>query len=112
MPTLLWKGPKRAVRTKYGYYDRHTPVSVTQEWLDKRRGAFSGDHWRIEDDYPGVLFTQDSGDGLPDEDWLKADIKIWLENNGVEVSTIRTTKARMLEMVDEVLAAGVTSEEE
>ena len=112
MPTLLWKGPKRAVRTKYGYYDRHTPVSVTQEWLDKRRGAFSGDHWRIEDDYPGVLFTQDSGNGLPDEDWLKADIKIWLENNGVEVSTIRTTKARMLEMVDEVLAAGVTSEEE
>jgi len=112
MPTLLWKGPKRAVRTKYGYYDRHTPVSVTQEWLDKRRGAFSGDHWKIEDDYPGVLFTQDDGDGLPDEDWLKADIKIWLENNGVEVSTIRTTKARMLEMVDEVLAAGVTSEEE
>ena len=112
MPTLLWKGPKRAVRTKYGYYDRHTPVSVTQEWLDKRRGAFSGDHWRIEDDYPGVLFTQDDGDGLPDEDWLKADIKIWLENNGVEVSTIRTTKARMLEMVDEVLAAGVTTEEE
>ena len=112
MPTLLWRGPKRAVRTKYGYYDRHTPVSVTQEWLDKRRGAFSGDHWEIEDDYPGVLFTQDDGDGLPDEDWLKADIKIWLENNGVEVSTIRTTKARMLEMVDEVLAAGVTTEEE
>ena len=112
MPTLLWKGPKRAVHTKYGYYDRHTPVAVTQEWLDERRGAFSGDHWRIEDDYPGVLFTQDDGDGLPDEDWLKADIKIWLENNGVEVSTIRTTKARMLEMVDEVLAAGVTSEEE
>ena len=78
----------------------------------ERRGAFSGDHWRIEDDYPGVLFTQDDGDGLPDEDWLKADIKIWLENNGVEVSTIRTTKARMLEMVDEVLAAGVTTEEE
>ena len=112
MPTLLWRGPKRAVRTKYGYYDRHTPVAVTQVWLDERRGAFSGDHWIIEDDYPGVLFTQDDGDGLPDEDWLKADIKIWLENNGVEVSTIRTTKARMLEMVDEVLAAGVTTEEE
>ena len=112
MPTLHWKGPKRAVHTKYGYYDRHTPVAVTQEWLDERRGAFSGDHWRIEDDYPGVLFTQDDGDGLPDEDWLKADIKIWLENNGVEVSTIRTTKARMLEMVDGVLADGVTTEEE
>ena len=112
MPTLHWEGPKRAVHTKYGYYDRHTPVAVSQEWVDERRGAFSGDHWRIEDDYPGVLFTQDDGDGLPDEDWLKADIKIWLENNGVEVSTIRTTKARMLEMVDEVLAAGVTTEEE
>ncbi len=112
MPTLLWKGPKRAVRTKYGYYDRHTPVYVEQVWLDERRGAFSGDHWKIEDDYPGVLFVQDDGDGLPDEDWLKADIKLWLEGNGVEVSSIRTTKKTMLTMVDEVLAAGVTTEEE
>ena len=111
MPTLHWRGPTRSIRTKYGYYDRHTPVAVTQEWLDERRGFFD-DRFEIEDDYPGVLFTQDDGDGLPNEDWLKADIKIWLENNGVEVSTIRTTKARMLEMVDEVLAAGVTTEEE
>ena len=112
MPTLLWKGPKRAVRTKYGHYDRHTPVSVTQVWLDERRGAFTGDQWEIEDDYPGVLFTQDDGDGLPDNDWLKADIQIWLEGNGVEVSSIRTTKKTMLTLVDEVLATGVTTEEE
>jgi len=79
--------------------------------LDERRGFFD-DRFEIEDDYPGVLFTQDDGDGLPDEDWLKADIKIWLESNGVEVSTIRTTKARMLEMVTEVLTPGVTTEEE
>ena len=112
MPTLLRKGPKRAVRTKYGYCDRHTPVAVSQEWLDERRGAFSGDHWRIEDDYPGVLLVQDEGDGLPGNDWLKADIKLWLEGNGVEVSSIRTTKKTMLTMVDEVLIAGVTTEEE
>ena len=85
---------------------------VEQAWLDKRRGAFSGDHWEIEDDYPGVLFVPDDDDGLPNEDWLKADIKIWLENNGVEVSSIRTTKKTMLSMVDEVLAGGVTTEEE
>tara|TARA_R100000008_G_scaffold58179_1_gene36095 strand:+ start:607 stop:870 length:264 start_codon:yes stop_codon:yes gene_type:complete len=87
-------------------------VYVDQAWLDERRGAFSGDHWEIEDDYPGVLFVQDDGDGLPDEDWLKADIKLWLEGNGVEVSSIRTTKKTMLEMVAEVLAGGVTTEEE
>ena len=112
MPTLLWRGPKRAVRTKYGYYDRHTPVAVTQVWLDERRGAFSGDHWKIEDDYPGVLFAENTDDGLPNEDWLKADIKLWLESNGVEVSSIRTTKKPMLTMVTEVLADGVTTEEE
>jgi hypothetical protein len=87
-------------------------VAVTQVWLDERRGAFSGDHWQIEDDYPGVLFAENTDDGLPDNDWLKADIKIWLENNGVEVSSIRTTKATMLTMVTEVLADGVTTEEE
>jgi len=87
-------------------------VYVEQVWLDKRRGAFSGDHWKIEDDYPGVLFVPDNDDGLPNEDWLKADIKLWLEGNGVEVSSIRTTKKTMLTMVDDVLAAGVTTEEE
>jgi len=86
-------------------------VSVTQEWLDKRRYFFD-DRFEIEDDYPGVLFTQGDDDGLPDNDWLKADIKLWLEGNGVEVSSIRTTKARMLEMVTEVLMTGVTTEEE
>ena len=111
MPTLIWKGPPRSIRTMYGYYDRHTTVSVTQEWLDERRGFFD-DRFEITDDYPGVLFTQDDDDGLPDNDWLKADIKLWLEGNGVEVSSIRTTKRRMLEMVTEVLTAGVTTEEE
>ena len=110
MPTLHWRGPTRSIRTKYGYYSRHTPVAVTQEWLDERRYFFD-DRFEIEDDYPGVLFVSDD-DGTPNEDWLKADIKIWLENNGVEVSTIRTTKARMLEMVTEVLTPGVTTEEE
>lgn len=111
MPTLHWRGPTRAIRTKFGYYDRTTAVSVTQEWLDKRRYFFD-DRFEIEDDYPGVLFTQGDDDGLPDNDWLKADIKLWLEGNGVEVSSIRTTKARMLEMVTEVLMTGVTTEEE
>ena len=111
MPTLHWKGPTRAIRTKFGYYDRHTPVAVSQEWLDERRYFFD-DRFEITDDYPGVLFVQDDGDGLPDNDWLKADIKLWLEGNGVEVSSIRTTKKRMLEMVTEVLTPGVTTEEE
>lgn len=112
MPTLLWRGPTRTVRTKHGYFDRHTPVDVEQAWLDKHRTGFSETHWQITDDYPGVIFSQDDGDGLPDENWLKADIAAWLEENGVEVSSIRTTKRTMLEMVDEVLAAEVTDEEE
>ena len=84
---------------------------VTQEWLDMRRVAFS-DNYRIEDDYPGVLFTQDDGDGVPDMNWLKADIQQWLYENGVEMSGLRATKVKMLEKVDEVLASEVAQEEE
>jgi len=87
-------------------------VTVTQEWLDTRRGAFLESHWRIEEDYPGVLFTVDDGDGLPDMNWLKADIQQWLFERGVEMSGLRATKAKMLEKVEEVLAAEVATEEE
>ena len=87
-------------------------VTVAQYWLDARRGAFLETHWRIEDDYPGVLFTEDDGDGLPDMSWLKADIQQWLYERGVEMSGLRATKAKMLEKVDEVLAADVVTEEE
>jgi len=85
-------------------------VSVTQDWLDARRNAFQATHWLIEDD--DVLFTQDDGDGLPDKNWLKADIQQWLYEHGVEMSGLRATKAKMLERVDEVLAAEVAQEEE
>lgn len=111
MPTVLWRGHTREVNTKYGRFDRHTPVKVTQVWLDARRNVFD-DRFQIEEDYPGVLFTQDDGDGLPDMKWLKADIQQWLFEHGVEMSGIRATKAKMLERVDEVLAAEVTQEEE
>jgi len=111
MPTVLWRGPTRTYNCRYGRYDRHTPVAVAQDWLDARRNTFD-DRFQIEEDYPGVLFTQDDGDGLPDMKWLKADIQQWLFEHGVEMSGIRATKAKMLERVDEVLAAEVTPEEE
>ena len=100
------------VRTKYGEFSRNEGVEVSQEWLDMRRSAFDATHWRIEEDYPGVLFTQDDGDGIPDKNWLKADIQQWLYEQGVEMSGLRATKAKMLEKVDEVLAAEVVTEEE
>ncbi len=100
------------VRTKYGEFSRNEGVEVSQEWLDMRRSAFDATHWRIEEDYPGVLFTQDDGDGIPDMNWLKADIQQWLYDQGVEMSGLRATKAKMLEKVDEVLAAEVVTEEE
>ena len=100
------------VRTKYGEFSRNEGVEVSQEWLDMRRSAFDATHWRIEEDYPGVLFTQDDGDGIPDTNWLKADIQQWLYDQGVEMSGLRATKAKMLEKVDEVLAAEVVTEEE
>ena len=112
MPTILWQGPTRYARTKYGHFDRHTPVEVSQEWLDERRGAFEPSHWLITDDYEGVLFTQDDGDGLPDEDWIKADIQVWLADHGVQMSAARSTKAKMLDKVNEVLATEVAVEEE
>ena len=110
MPTLYWRGPERRARTKYGEFSMNEGVSVTQDWLDARRNAFQATHWLIEDD--DVLFTQDDGDGLPDMNWLKADIQQWLFERGVEMSGLRATKAKMLERVDEVLAAEVVTEEE
>ena len=112
MPTLYWRGPERRARTKYGEFSMNEGVTVTQEWLDARRNAFQETHWLIEEDYPGVLFTVDDGDGLPDMNWLKADIQQWLYEQGVEMSGLRATKAKMLERVDEVLAAEVVTEEE
>ena len=112
MPTLYWKGPDRSVRNKYGTFSMNKGVTVPQDWLDARRGSFLETHWRIEEDYPGVLFTQDDGDGLPDMNWLKADIQQWLFERGVEMSGLRATKSKMLEKVEEVLAAEVVTEEE
>ena len=111
MPTVLWRGHTRVINTKYGRFDRSTPVTVKQEWLDARRNVFD-DRFQITDDYPGVLFTIDEGDdGIPDMKWLKADIQQWLYEHGVEMAGIRATKAKMLEKVDEVLAAEVAQEE-
>lgn len=112
MPTLYWAGTDMRVRTKYGEFSRNEGVEVSQEWLDMRRSAFDATHWRIEEDYPGVIFTQDDGDGIPDTNWLKADIQVWLNDHGVEMSGLRATKAKMLEKVDEVLSSEVAQEEE
>ena len=43
---------------------------------------------------------------------MKADIQAWLHDNGVEMSGLRATKAKMLEKVDEVLSSEVAQEEE
>jgi len=112
MPVLFYKGRDMRVNTKHGTFSRAEGTTVSQEWLDARRSAFQATHWRIEEDYPGVLFTQDDGDGIPDMNWLKADIQQWLFEQGVEMSGLRATKAKMLEKVDEVLAAEVVTEEE
>ena len=112
MPTIYWAGQNMIVSNKYGEFSRNEGVEVSQEWLDMRRSAFDATHWRIEEDYPGVLFTQDDGDGIPDMNWLKADIQQWLYEHGVEMSGLRATKAKMLEKVDEVLSSEVAQEEE
>ncbi len=112
MPTIYWAGQNMIVRNKYGEFSRNEGTIVAQDWLDERRRAFEGDNWRILEDYPGVLFTQDDGDGIPDTNWLKADIQAWLHDNGVEMSGLRATKAKMLEKVDEVLSSEVAQEEE
>ena len=112
MPTIYWAGLNMDVRTRHGYFNRNEGTVVAQDWLDERRYDFEGKNWRILEDYPGVLFTQDDGDGIPDTNWLKADIQAWLHDNGVEMSGLRATKAKMLEKVEEVMTAEVAQEEE
>ncbi len=115
MPTIYWRGPERTdsphqVRSlRQARRHRRSPK---HGWMSDD-GAFEGDTLADNlEDYPGVPFTQDDGDGLPDENWLKADIQTWLADHGVQMSGVRATKAKMLERVDEVLAAEVATEEE
>ncbi len=74
------------------------------------------ENWNITGDYAGVEFHEgiigDDGDGVPDMNWLKADIQQWLFEQGVEMSGLRATKAKMIDKVQEVLGAEVAQEED
>ena len=119
MPTIHWRGPTRYFNPRYGPvdgYSRHTPVDVSQQWLDAHRDEMDMSKWNITGDYAGVEFHAevlgDDGDGEPDMNWLKADIQQWLFERGVEMSGLRATKSKMIEKVQEVLGAEVAQEEE
>lgn len=104
LPTLLWRGPKRYTRTRFGEFDRHTPVEVSQEWLDERRAFFPPPHWEILPDgaAPKKEAATPVKEGLPTKDWLKKDIVDWLSERGVEAG-MASTKRTLLAKVDEAL---------
>tara|TARA_B100000131_G_scaffold274907_1_gene277159 strand:+ start:374 stop:676 length:303 start_codon:yes stop_codon:yes gene_type:complete len=97
-------------------FSRHKPVEVSQQWLDAHRAEMDLENWNITGDYAGVEFHEgiigDDGDGVPDMNWLKADIQQWLFEQGVEMSGLRATKAKMIDKVQEVLGAEVAQEED
>lgn len=81
---------------------RGTSTEVSQEWLDQRSNQFIGnDNFEVSGYEPPTLDAD--GDGLPDDDWRRADIMDWLKERGVPIGRTYKTKTALLAMVEEHL---------
>ena len=102
MPTLTYLGPYSQTPIKrYGTLHRHVPVEVDQEWLDSH-GPWDPEMFALGGDYEAP--TADAGnDGIPDDGWRVADIKVWLKDNDVVLGAGYKTKGRLLDMVRDTL---------
>ena len=105
MPTVVYIGKQKAGRNMgaLGYWRWGAPVDKSQEWVDANSKALHG-QFKVD----GKLYQlpapkQDEGnDGIPDTKWTKGDIMTWLDDEGVDYSSLNT-KAKLLAKVKEHL---------
>ena len=106
MPTITYKGPRRAGANcgRLGWWIWGEARVVTTEWLEENRSQIDGPEFVIE----GHTFAQpevtvdEGNDGIPDMKWTKGDILGWMEEKGIEASSL-STKKTLLAKVEEFL---------
>lgn len=101
MPTITYKGPRRAGANcgRLGWWTWGQAREVSVEWLETNRAAIDGPEFRIEG-YTFEAPTVDEGDdGLPDMGWTKGDILSWMDEKGIESSSL-STKKKLLAAID------------
>ena len=78
--------------------------TVTEEWLEANRIAIDGWDFIIEGySFKKEEVTIDEGDdGIPDMKWTKGDILGWMEEKGIDASSLSTKKA-LLAKVEEFI---------
>jgi hypothetical protein len=104
LPQIRFLGPHHNIMSndKSKMFYRGTSTEVSQEWLDQRSNQFIGnDNFEVSGYEPPTLDAD--GDGLPDDDWRRADIMDWLKERGVPIGRTYKTKTALLAMVEEHL---------
>ena len=105
MPTVIYIGKQKAGRNMgaLGYWRWGAPVDKSQEWVDANSKALDGQFKVDGKVYQLPALKQDKGnDGIPDAKWTKGDIMTWLDDEGVDYSSLNT-KAKLLAKVKEHL---------
>ena len=101
MPTITYKGPRRAGANcgRLGWWVWGQVREVNANWLETNRSLVDGPEFHIEG-YTFEAPTVDEGnDGIPDMKWVKGDILSWMEEQGIEGSSL-STKKKLLAAID------------
>ena len=104
LPQVRFLGPFHSIQSndKQKTFYRGVTTEVSQEWLDLHQNQFVGNANFEISGYEAPTVDAD-GDGLPDDDWRRADIMDWLKERGVPIGRTYKTKTALLAMVEEHL---------
>ena len=94
----------------FGFH-RNAPTEVTITWLEQfRRRLDSKSHcWTYDD---SDVFFDELEDGLPDENWKRADMLEWMVDHELKAPRGYSTKTQLLKIIDEYLNPTVEEEVE
>ena len=101
LPTITYKGPRRtgANMGRLGWWIWGQSREVSAEWLEANRVAVDGPEFVIKGHTFGSKSIDKGNAGIPDMGWKKGDILTWMEDNGVNGSSL-STKKKLLDAID------------
>jgi len=102
LPTITYRGPRRAGANmgSLGWWSWGQPREVSAEWLESYRSSFENNKEFLIEGFAYEAATVDTGnDGIPDMGWTKGDILAWMEEEGIESSSL-STKKKLLAAID------------
>jgi len=83
-----------------GWWSWGQPREVSAEWLESYRSSFENNKEFLIEGFAYEAATVDTGnDGIPDMGWTKGDILAWMEEEGIESSSL-STKKKLLAAID------------